>query len=552
MPQGLFEPAALLGPLRARSFYSDSVSAERSQPRGGGTGGSDDTVCPMDSIEALAGRGAQESQRHHRGVVLALLVLVITLSAVVRFADLAAFPQYVWDEKYYAHDAEALLHDGFAPSGSRPWLPGSARSYPHPELGVDTIAAGIVVFGNNAWGWRVPAALAGTLLIGLVYPLARRMSLSPEWSLAATVLAAGDTMLIVQSRLAMLDIFVALWSVACLYCALRAVQSGGSWRWILLCGLAGGAATASKWSGGLAVLAALVVIALYGHRREAARGHRSGVRLAPRAALIIGIALVVYLASYTPYFLSGHTLSQWLHLQRYMVSFNWKSRGTLGAGATSRPLTWPFDAGAIWYHWGEAARGVRAIIALGNPLLWWSAIVAFIALSARALSTRSPRLGLFPLLVVLLYAPWLATSRPSYIYYMTPVVPFLAVLLASGLERVVGGHSTICLRDALGFAGLALAVCGLFGAAGLGEGGTATLPGTLVRGAALAAAVVLGGVAVARAVRGPDRRLAVRSTMAWGWVGAISGMAFVWLPFLLGYPVAFQYYQRITWFGTWK
>jgi len=25
-----------------------------------------------------------------------------------------------------------------------------------------------------------------------------------------------------------------------------------------------------------------------------------------------------------------------------------------------------------------------------------------------------------------------------------------------------------------------------------------------------------------------------------------------WLPFLLGIPVVFEYYQRLAWFATWK
>jgi len=35
-------------------------------------------------------------------------------------------------------------------------------------------------------------------------------------------------------------------------------------------------------------------------------------------------------------------------------------------------------------------------------------------------------------------------------------------------------------------------------------------------------------------------------------VGATVGLALAWLPFLLGYPVVFEYYQRLTWFVTWK
>ena len=182
----------------------------------------------------------------------------------------------------------------------------------HPELVTLLTAGSIAVFGDGPWGWRLPAALAGTLLIALVYPLARRLRLPPVWALAATVLAAADTMLVVESRLAVLDIFVALGTAACVYCALRATTPGERfWLWTALCGLAGGGAVASKWSGALAVVAALVLLALAGRRL-------GGRRLAAAAVVILGLGAAVYVASYAGYFASGHSAADFLHLQRFM------------------------------------------------------------------------------------------------------------------------------------------------------------------------------------------------------------------------------------------
>ncbi len=54
------------------------------------------------------------------------------------------------------------------------------------------------------------------------------------------------------------------------------------------------------------------------------------------------------------------------------------------------------------------------------------------------------------------------------------------------------------------------------------------------------------------AVRSSELRRALAATLAWAYVGATAGLALAWLPFLLGYPVVFEYYQRLTWFVTWK
>jgi dolichyl-phosphate-mannose--protein O-mannosyl transferase len=478
-----------------------------------------------------------------RRLIVAVVLLTIALSATVRFAALDTFPAYVFDEYYYAHDAAALLRGDLGPRGAESWRPGAARSIAHPQLGTLAIAAGIALLGDGPWGWRVPSALAGTLLIALVYPLARRLFLPPVWALAATVLAASDTMLIVEARLAVLDTFVALGSAACIYCALRATSSPHFARWAVLCGLAGGAAVASKWSGALAVVAALVILLLSARRL----GRQ---KLLAAVAAIIALNLGVYVAGYAGYFLSGHSLGDWLHLQRYMLGFNWGVRG--GVSFASRPVTWLFDVHPIWYKFFESGEGTTGLVSIGNPLLWWAAALAFVVLGVQALVRRDLRLGLAPLLVALLYLPWLLTSRQAYIFYMTPVVPFLAILVASGLYRLAGRRAAPCAPQALGFGGGALVAAAAFGVGGLGEGLLGQARGALWRGGAAAAGAALAAAAVIVAVRGPEYRRTLLAAAAWAYVGATACLALAWLPFLLGYPVVFEYYQRLAWFVTWK
>ena len=481
--------------------------------------------------------------RDRRRLIVALVLLTVVLSAAVRFAALDALPDTVFDEHYYAHDATALLRGDLGPRGAESWRPGLARSVAHPELGTLAIAAGIALLGDGPWGWRAPAALAGTLLIALVYPLARRLFLPPVWALAATVLAASDTMLIVQSRLAMLDAFVALGSAACIYCALRATSSPHFARWTVLCGLAGGAAVACKWSGALAVVAALVILLLHSRRL----GTR---RLVAAVAALAGLGLAVYVAGYAGYFLSGHSPGDWLHLQRHMLTFNWGVRGTMSSA--SRPLTWLFDAHPIWYRFFESDRGATGLITLGNPLLWWAAAVALVVLGVQAVVRRDLRLGLAPLLVALLYLPWLLTSRQAFIFYMTPVVPFLAILVAVGLSRLAGPRAAPCVPQALGFGGGALVTTAALGVAGLGEGLLGAAHGAVWRGAAAVCGVALGTAAALVALRSPQRRRTVVTALSWAYVGATAGFGLAWLPFLLGYPVVYEYYQRLTWLVTWK
>jgi dolichyl-phosphate-mannose--protein O-mannosyl transferase len=436
--------------------------------------------------------------------VLVLVLLVVALSAAVRLVDLGRFQGTVFDEHYYVHDARAVLHGGLAGSPEEPWRPSGLRSVAHPDLARLAIAASIATFGDGPWGWRIPAALAGVAVVALVFPLARRLGLSDEWALAALVLAASDPMLMLESRIAVLDMFVALCTVLSVYLGLRYVQSGFRLWWLIACAAALGAAVACKWSGLLAVLAVSVVVL-----PPLVRRGRGVARPVAVLAVLVIVPPTVYLLSSVPYFAAGHGLGDWLRLQEYMATFGW---GVAGDRLfASSPASWPFLAEPIWYKWSETSEGTVGLLAIGNFLLWWVGVAVWVVLGLLAALRRDWRLGIAPALVAALYLPWLLTSRQTYIYYMVPVVPFIAVLVATGLARFAG---TPWARP----------------------------PG----GAAPATALTPGRADDPAGVRRGRR------VLAWAFCGACAVVGALYVPFVVGLPVPFEYYTFLTPFTTWK
>jgi dolichyl-phosphate-mannose-protein mannosyltransferase len=384
-----------------------------------------------------------------------------------------------------------------AGSTAEPWKPAAMRSVAHPDLAKLAVAAGIRVLGDGPWGWRVPGALCGVGLIALVFPLARRLALSDEWALAALVLAAADPMLMLHSRLAVLDVFVALGTALAVYLALRFTQSGFRMGWLVACGAAVGAAVACKWSGVLAVPAVLLILA-----PSLLREGRGRVRPLPALAALVLTPLAVYLLASAPYFAAAHGLSEWLRLQQHMAAFGWGVAGD--RSFASRPVTWPFDAYPIWYKWSVGPEGTSGLLAIGNFLLWWAGVVAWVVLGLLALLRRDWRLGITPALVAVLYLPWLFTSRQTYIYYMVPVVPFVAVMVATALSRPAGAA-------------------------------WAPPPGRALKGEAV------------KVGERQSPRLA-----AWAFCIACALVGALYVPFVLGLPVPYDYYAFLTPFTTWK
>ncbi len=451
---------------------------------GGGAGSAGLGLTPAGGLPPLSRR------------VIAVVLLVVALSAAVRLVDLGRYRDVVFDEHYYVHDARVLLRGDLAGSAEEPWKPAAPRSVAHPDLAKLAIAAGILVAGDGPWGWRFPGALAGVALVALVFPLARRLGLSDEWALAALILAASDPMLMLHSRLAVLDIYVALFTALAVYLGLRHVESGFRAGWLVACGAALGAAVASKWSGLLALPAVLLVVGPPLWRRGGA------TRVLPAAAALFLPAAAVYLAASAPYFLAGHGPGDWLRLQTHMATFGWGVTGD--RSFASRPVTWPFDVHPIWYAWSVGPGGTSGLLAIGDFLLWWAGVLAWVVLGVQALLRRDWRLGLAPALVAVLYLPWLLTSRQTYIYYMVPVVPFIAVLVATGLARVAGADWS---------------------------------PASTV--------------AVSLEEAGGGGRRSGR-VAAWAFCLACALVGLLYVPFVIGVPVPFDYYVLLTPFTTWK
>ena len=111
-------------------------------------------------------------------------------------------------ELSWSKEANASFAAGH-PSGL---LTDSPEYVVHPPLGKWMIAAGMAIFGdNNPFGWRVSAAVVGTLSVALIAYSGWLLFRSMTVATIAALLAAVDGLMLVESRLALLDIFQMFW-----------------------------------------------------------------------------------------------------------------------------------------------------------------------------------------------------------------------------------------------------------------------------------------------------------------------------------------------------
>jgi 4-amino-4-deoxy-L-arabinose transferase-like glycosyltransferase len=169
-----------------------------------------------------------------------------------RTTDGAATTVYVVEPRGNSVFADAALP--FVPAA---WAVDSAAAYPSSDRQELLVfapdgASAAVDLGQNAFAWRLPGVLAGALMAGLLFLLARVLFRRRTVAVLAGLFVLADGMLFAQSRIAMNDAYVALFIVAAV--TLFAVIWTGAWRWrgafwvaMPIIGLLLGLAFASKW-----------------------------------------------------------------------------------------------------------------------------------------------------------------------------------------------------------------------------------------------------------------------------------------------------------------
>jgi dolichyl-phosphate-mannose--protein O-mannosyl transferase len=435
------------------------------------------------------------------------------VAGLVRFLRLDLPAGRIFDEVYYSCDAENLLRFGVEtqtlsdpddPSVAARCevRPGEQGAFVvHPPLGKWAVALGIRLLGADELGWRFAAAVAGTLTVVVLARMARRMTGSTTLGCLAGLLLAFDGLHVVQSRIAMLDVFLVLWTTAAAACLvadrdtvrsrLAAAEQVGGWGprlgvrpWLVAAGVCLGAAVSTKWSG-LYYLAALGVLAFaweVGARRTA--GVAAPVRAtlvrstAPLLALLVLLPAVLYVLSWAGWFLGDtgwdrqwaasnpaqglgglvpDALRSWAHYHGEIFRFH---RGLSDPHPyQSSPASWLVLARPISYYYPQdvgpgdygctAASCAREVLAIGTPALWWVAVPALLLLTWRWATRRDWRAGTAVVLAVVGIAPWVRDDledRTMFLFYALPSVPWFALAVALVAGWAVGGPSASRVR----------------------------------------------------------------------------------------------------------
>jgi dolichyl-phosphate-mannose-protein mannosyltransferase len=349
---------------------------------------------------------------------LAIALLFTLAAAAFRLPRLGVPGEEVFDEVYHAKTALQYLN-GESPTE---WV--------HPPTAKLLIAVGVWLFGYQPWAWRLMPALAGVALAPVFYLFARRALVTERAAVLATVLLLCDGVYLVQSRIAMTNIFAVLFQVsAALFILRAALRPRLSAPDMAAAGLFLGLALSTRWTSLWA--AGFLGLVLLAVRRLRI--------IKPRELTLTVLAFLVlpagiYVLSYVPWMRQGHELRELLPLQKAIWRYHADLRAT--HPYFSRWYSWPLLYRPTWYYFKQTGDTIRGIVALGNPALWWASVPVTVWALVTGAKEKNPRRLFSGLGFCALYLPWGVAPRTlNYSHYLFEAIPYACLSLGTLLDR---------------------------------------------------------------------------------------------------------------------
>lgn len=342
------------------------------------------------------------------------LGLILAISFFLRVYRLDIPQNYIFDEVYHVPSIRAFSQnnpEAFDVYAQAP-EPGTGYDWLHPPLAKLIQAGSVLVLGDNSFGWRFPSVVFGTLATAAVYYLALTVTQKTNVALLAAGLFSLDGLGLTMSRIAMNDIFVTtfiLFALAFFY--------KKYWIW---CAVFTGLAISTKHS---AVLL-LPIFALQGlfllKRSVLAKQGRT-------LLLLILIPPLIYLLSFSQFWLQGHTWQQFVDLHKQI--YYYQTHLTATHSYQSAAWQWPLLTRPVWFHVDYQPETTANIYNLGNPIIFWLGLIALIqGLSFTKLKDRP--YGFLLISYLGLWLPFIASPRIMFLHHYLPALSVLTIILA--------------------------------------------------------------------------------------------------------------------------
>ncbi len=357
--------------------------------------------------------------------ILLLLILIAVILRVYHFN----FPnEYVFDEVYHVFTAREYLKlnkDAWNPWAKPP--EGVGYEWLHPPLAKEIMALSMYSFKTtDFWAARLPGLLLGIISIYLIYQISLLLFKDPRASLTTALIFSVDGLVFVQSRTGMNDVYLVAFILFSLLFFLN--------RRYLVSAIFLGLACSSKWPG-------VFLILVYGFY-FLVNSRENWIRKVINFSYFLSVPPLIYLLSYTPYFLQGYTTNDLVEMHKQI----WGYQTNLKASHdyASPWWHWPLNLTPVWYYvkYFDVNR-MANIFASGNLTVFYFGLISLLITLYQTIKTRSLSFILVTLGYLAFLLPWSISPRIMFLYHYSPAVPFLSLSLGFQLTRLYKNYHQI-------------------------------------------------------------------------------------------------------------
>ncbi|MEN8615341.1 glycosyltransferase family 39 protein [Dehalogenimonas sp. THU2] len=331
---------------------------------------------------------------------------IILVVSFISHLGLLWFPnEMVLDEAYYVEAGREYLQQG------------ELQQAEHPPLAKLFITAGMQIFGDNPFGWRIMPAVFGLITIFFFYLICRELKFSNLVTNVATAMVAFENSIYLMASVAMLDIFTV------------ALMLGGFWAYL-----------ARKYPAAVALLAlaalckltAIFGVTAIGLHWLFFRRDRALTLAASGLAAYVGVLLLI---PGLEFILTG----EWSNpLERAATLVSVPTTITFENSthpSAVHPWQWVLGYQVMPFWWSPQ------YISAVNPTVWALTIPVFIWTAWLGIRRKHETAffaaaWIFATLIVWIVIGYI-TDRITYIFYFVPIVGGIVVGIAVFMEKAL-------------------------------------------------------------------------------------------------------------------
>jgi len=374
---------------------------------------------------------------NRKNLTYLILLLLFALSFSLKINNLDHPSRYYFDENFFAFTAQEMARNNPLGWQKGERAPGKAEyEWTHPPLGKEITAVGILIFGDKTSSWRIMQAIFGALGTIFIFFLGKNLFNSTNAGIFASFLYTFESFIHVFSRIALVDIYLFNFLILASLFFIKFVKSD-KLAYLCLSAVFAGCAMSVKWSGAFIIgflLCSSVVITFY-KSRNSQSSRNTIIQLLKATSVFVFIPIIVYLATYIPYFLNGNSITDFVSFQDTI--FDYHKNVSKQHVYRSQWWSWPLMIRPVCLYIEKIGDYREYIYSFGNPAIWWGGLLAIIFSIYYTIRYKYYPLAFIVLSFIAYLIPWSISPRKiTYIYHYMPSLLFVILALSFFLDRL--------------------------------------------------------------------------------------------------------------------